>query len=53
MIFKWIWRFTEKTIGGKMEGNSVKKNVRKKDEYLLLWTVTNIYDKPEFSEGAS
>ena len=25
----------------------------KKDEYLLLWTVTNIYDEPEFSEGAS
>ena len=34
MVFKRIRRFTEKTIGGKMKGNSVKKNVRKKDEYL-------------------
>jgi len=30
MIFKCICRFTEKKIDGKMERNSVKKNVRRK-----------------------
>ena len=30
MVFKCIWRFTEKTIGGKMKENSVKKECQEK-----------------------